>query len=135
MWWWWVFTFIYNCVWIFWFIARNAKNSKKSQNEFQSTTKHFFWQNYFVHIWPAPKAKHFEPIKHFFCQMVFKWVLCIVALSFKKFKLRNFCMIWFFIKFIQRTCTFIRRGMFLLYKKNENYIVLSILFYSFFEKV
>jgi hypothetical protein len=42
MWWWWVFTFIHNCVWMFWFITRNVKIPKNSQNEFQWTTKHFF---------------------------------------------------------------------------------------------
>jgi hypothetical protein len=30
MWWWWVFTFIHNCAWIFWFIARNEKIPKMS---------------------------------------------------------------------------------------------------------
>jgi hypothetical protein len=47
----------------------------------------------------------------------------------------NFCMIWFFIKFIQWTCTFIKRGMFLLYKKIEiNYMTLCIPFDYFFRK-
>jgi hypothetical protein len=45
------FTFIHNCVWIFWFNARNAKKFIKSQNEFQWTCKHAFWQDYFLHMW------------------------------------------------------------------------------------
>jgi hypothetical protein len=24
----------------------------------------FFWQDYFLYMWPAPTAKHFEPIEH-----------------------------------------------------------------------
>jgi hypothetical protein len=46
------------------------KTPRKSQNEFQRTTKHFFWQDYFLHMWPASKAKHFEPIEHNF---LIKW--------------------------------------------------------------
>jgi hypothetical protein len=41
---------IHNCVLIFWFIAKNAKNPRKSQNEFQWMTKHVFWQDYFLHM-------------------------------------------------------------------------------------
>ncbi len=32
MWQWWVFIFIHNCIWIFLFIAKNAKNPKMSFN-------------------------------------------------------------------------------------------------------
>ncbi len=39
---------------------------KKSYNEFQWTTKHVLWQDYFLHMWPTPKARHFEPIEHNF---------------------------------------------------------------------
>jgi len=46
-------------------LVYNQKH-KISQNEFQWTTKHVFWQNYFMHMWPTPKAKHFEPIEHNF---------------------------------------------------------------------
>jgi hypothetical protein len=126
MWKWWVFTFIHNCVWIFWFTVRNIENPKKSQNEFQWTTKHVFWQNYFLYMWIAPKATHFEPIEQ--CFLV-KWVLCLTSLSFKLLELWHFCMIWFFIKFIQQTCIFIEQGMFLLYTKFEiNCMILCISF-------
>jgi hypothetical protein len=56
--------YICNCVSIFWFIVRNAKNPQKFQNEFQWTTKHVFWQDYSMHMRPAPKAGHFETIQH-----------------------------------------------------------------------
>jgi len=42
MWQWWVFTFLHNYVWIFWFIARNVENLRKSQNEFQWQSNIFF---------------------------------------------------------------------------------------------
>jgi hypothetical protein len=135
--WWWFFTFIHNCVWIFWFNAINVKNPQKSQNEFQWTTKHGFWQDYFLYMWPTSKARHFEPIEHiFFIKWFKKWVLSLVALSFKISRFWNwkFSFIWFFIKFIQWTCNFIEGGMFLLYKKIEiNYMTLCIPFDSFFK--
>jgi hypothetical protein len=57
----------------------------------------------------------------FFIKWFKKWVLCsLIAFSFKISRLWNFWMIWFFIKFIQWTCTFIKGGMFLLYKKIWN---------------
>jgi hypothetical protein len=62
MWWWWVFI-IHNCVSIFWFVAKNAKKRVSIDN------KHVFWQYYFLHMWPTPKARHVEAID---CQMVFK---------------------------------------------------------------
>ncbi len=66
------------------------------------------------------KARHFQPIEHnFFIKWLFKLVLRLVALSFKIPRLWNFYTIWFFIKVIQWTCTFIEGGMFLLYKKIE----------------
>jgi hypothetical protein len=70
--WWWVFTFRCNCVWIFWFATKNVIFFRNSKNEFQWTTKHVFWQDFSLHMWPTPQAKHFEPIEHFFCQMVKK---------------------------------------------------------------
>jgi len=64
-----------------------------------------------------------------------KWVLCLVALSFKISRLWNFWMLWFFIKFIQGTCIFIEGGMFLLYKKFEiKCMILCLLFYYLFLK-
>jgi hypothetical protein len=39
---------------------------KKIQSEFQRTTKHVFWQDYFMHMWPTSKARHFELIEHNF---------------------------------------------------------------------
>jgi hypothetical protein len=42
------------------------KNCRKSQNEFQWTTKHVFWQDYFLHMRLASKAKYFKPIEHNF---------------------------------------------------------------------
>jgi len=87
---------------------------------FHWTTKHVFWQDYFLHMWPASKAKHFEPIEHkFLIKWFLKWIFCLAAFFFKLSRLRNFCMIWFFIKFIQWKCNFIERGMFLLHKKIE----------------
>jgi hypothetical protein len=28
--------------------------------------KNVYWQDYFLHMWPATKARHFEPIEHNF---------------------------------------------------------------------
>jgi len=47
------------------------KNSQKSQNEFQWTTEPIFCQDYFLHMWFAFKAKHFEPIEHI---IFIKWL-------------------------------------------------------------
>jgi hypothetical protein len=130
---WWFFTFIHNCVGIFGFIAKNVKNLKKSQNEFQWITKHVFWQVYFLHMWFASKVRHFELIEYiFFIKWLKKWILCLVAFSFKILRFWNFWMIQFFFKFIQWTCTFIEWGMLLLYKKFEiNCMTLCIPFDSF----
>jgi hypothetical protein len=66
------FTFIHNCVWIFLFIARNAKIPINFKNEFQRITKHVFWQYFFLHMWLALQTKHFEPIEHnFFIKWLF----------------------------------------------------------------
>ncbi len=46
----------------------------------------------------------------FFIKWFKKWVVCLVALSFKILRFKIFCMIWFFIKFIQWTCIFIKGG-------------------------
>jgi hypothetical protein len=71
--WWWFFTFIHNCVWIFLFNARNVENLLKSHNEFQWTTKHVFWQAYFLHMWPKHlKLNILNPLNIFFYQMVYK---------------------------------------------------------------
>jgi hypothetical protein len=88
-------------------------------------------------MWPTSKGKHFEPIEHFF---LIKWflkkVFYLTTLPTKISKLWNFCMIWFFIKFIQRTCTFIEGGIFLLYKRFEIYcMILCFPFYYFFKNV
>jgi hypothetical protein len=32
----------------------------------------FFWQDYFLYMWPTPKARHFEPIEH---NIFAKWFL------------------------------------------------------------
>jgi hypothetical protein len=119
-----------------WFIAKTQK-TLKIPNEFQWKTKYVFWQNYFLHMWHAPKVRHFEPIEHnYFVKWLKTWVLCLVTLSFKISKLWYFCMIWFFIKFIQWTCIFIEGGMFLLYKKFEiNCMTLCIPFDPFSLKV
>jgi hypothetical protein len=90
-----IFTCLHNCVLIFWFATKNAKNlkilKKKSFNEFYLT---YFWQDYFLHMWLAPKAKHFEPIGHnVFAKWVFKWVFCLPTISFKISKFWNF--VWF----------------------------------------
>jgi hypothetical protein len=53
------------------FNAKNAKNPKEIWNEFQWTTKHFLWQDYFLHMWPTSKATHFEPIEHNFSSIGF----------------------------------------------------------------
>ncbi len=47
------------------------KNPKKSKTKFQWTTKHVFWEDYFLHMWFTPKAKHFEPIEH---NLFSKWL-------------------------------------------------------------
>jgi len=89
MWWWWVFTFTHNCVSIFWFIAINVKNPKNPKLRFNGQPNMFFWQDYFLHMWFALKVKHFEPIEHsFFVNGLKKWILCLVALSFKNSKLK-----------------------------------------------
>jgi len=102
-----VLTFIHNYVWKFWFITRNVKNPKTSQNEFQWTTKHVFWQDYFLHMWPTPKTlwTHWT---YFFVKWFKKWVLCLTTLFLKFW---HFCAFWFFIKVIQWTCTFLEGGM------------------------
>jgi hypothetical protein len=133
MWCWWVLTFIHNYVWIFLFIARNAK-SRKFQNEFQRTTKHVFWQDYFLHIWTTCKARHFEHIV--LVKWLKYWIFCLIALFFKISKLWKEIMIWFFIRFNQWTCIFIGRGMLLLYKKIEiDCMTLCIPFDSFKKNV
>jgi hypothetical protein len=71
MWRWWVVTFIHNCVWIFWFVTRNAKILKNSKNEFQWTTKHDFWQDFFLHMRPASQARHLKPIEN---NVFVKWL-------------------------------------------------------------
>jgi len=88
-------------------------------------------------MWLAPKAKHFEPIEHnCFYQMVLKMSFCLIALSFKISRLWKFWVILFFIKFIQWTCTFIKGGMFLLYKKFEiNCMIVCLPFGYFFKKM
>ncbi len=87
MWKWWIFTLIHNCVWIFWFVARNVENLKRFQNVFQWTTKHVFGQDNFLHMWPTLKARHFEPIEHnFFVKWLKKWVLCLVGPFPSKFQ-------------------------------------------------
>jgi hypothetical protein len=42
MWWWWVFTFIHNCIWIFWFIAKNAKFLEIPKISFNGQLNMFF---------------------------------------------------------------------------------------------
>jgi len=129
MWQWWVFTFIHNYVWIFWFIARNAKNHKKFPKWVSMDNQTCFLQDYFLHMWLALKTRHFE--HNFFVKWLKYWIFCFVALFFKISKLWKFCMIWFFISFIQWTCTFIKGGMVLLYKKIEiNCMTLCIPFNS-----
>jgi hypothetical protein len=44
-------------------------------------------------------------------------------------------MIWFFIKFIQWTCTFIEGGMFLLYKNFEIDCMILCLPFDYFKKM
>jgi len=109
---------------------------KKSQNEFQWIIKHVFWQYYFLHMWPTSKTKHFwTHLTFFFIKWFKKWILCLVAFFFKISKLLNFCMIWFFIEFIQWTWTFIESDMFLLYKFFEiNCMILCIPFDSLKKK-
>ncbi len=127
---------MHNCVWIFWFNARNEKNPRKSQNEFQWTTKHVFWQDYFLHMWLASKARHFKPIEHFLIyQMVLKTSHLPCSPFLQNLKTLKFYMIWFFIKFIQWMCTFIKGDTFLLYKKFKiNCMTLCILFNLFIFK-
>jgi hypothetical protein len=82
-----------------WFIVKNTKNLKNPKMSFNGQQKYVFWQDYFLHMWHAPKVRHFEPIEHnCFVKWLKTWVLCFEALSFKFSKLWHFCMIWFFIK-------------------------------------
>jgi hypothetical protein len=91
MWWWWVFTFVHNCAWIFWLIVKNIEIPKNSQNEFQWTTKHVFWQNYFLHMWPTFEAKHFEHIEHnCFVKWLKTWVFFLATFFFRISKLLIF---------------------------------------------
>jgi hypothetical protein len=134
--WWWFFTIIHNCVWIFKFNAKNPINPINFQNEFQWTTKHVFWHVYFFHMWLAFKVRHFEPIEHnFFINFFLKWVLCLATLSFKISRFWNFWMIWFFHQVIQWTCLFIEGGMFLLYKKFEINCMILCLPFDYFKNI
>jgi len=125
-------------LYFFWYLDTfttiNAKSLKRSQNGFQWTTKHVFWQDYFLHMWPARKARHFE--HNFFVKWLRYWVFFFVTLFFKISRLWKFCMIWFSIKFIQWTCTFIKGAWFLLYNKIEiNCMTLCIPFDSSIKNV
>ncbi len=76
-----------------------------------------------------------QPIEHyFFIKWFLKWVLCLVALSFKISRLWNCWMIWFFIKFIQWTYIFIEGDIFLLYKKFEINCMTLCLPFDYFKK-
>jgi hypothetical protein len=136
MWQWWIFTFICNCVWIFWFIAKNVKNPKDSRNEFQWTIKHFFGKIIFCTCDLHLKLNILNPLNIIFLsKWFFKWVFCLVTLSFKISRLWHFCMIWIFIKFIQWTCTSIEKDIFLLYKSLKLIVwLLCIPFDSFLKK-
>jgi len=52
-------------------------------------------------MWLAPKAKHFELIAFYFLTNGFLNESFTLAIFFKFSKLQIFCMIWFFITFIQ----------------------------------
>jgi hypothetical protein len=58
------------------------------KNKFSmSLIKQIFWQDYFLHMWLAPKTKHFEFIEHnVFAKWFLKWVCCLATLSFKILK-------------------------------------------------
>jgi hypothetical protein len=135
MWHLWFLTCIHNCVSIFWFIVKNEKNAKNPKMIFNGQTKHVFWQDYFMHMWLAPKARHFEPIEHHcFAKWLKKWIHCLMALSFKISRFWNFCMIWVFIKFTQWTCIFIRKRHVFVVQKVWNQLNDSIhSFWLFFK--
>jgi len=44
----------------------------KSQNEFQWIIKHVFWQDYFLHMQHAPKARHLQPMFNIFLGQMLK---------------------------------------------------------------
>jgi hypothetical protein len=128
-----VFTFIDNCVWIFWFITKNIENPKKIQNKFQQITKHVFWQDNILHMWLAPKARHFEPIEHnYFCQMVKILNPLLCNPFFQNFKTLKF--VWLgFHQVHPMNIYFHKWGhVFVVQKFEINCMTLCIFFYSFF---
>jgi hypothetical protein len=74
-------------------------------------------------------------IEHFFFIKWFKkWILCLVTLFFKISKLWKFWMNWFFIKFVQWTCTFIVH-VFVVQKNWNQLHDLMLSFLLLFKKV
>jgi hypothetical protein len=54
----WFFTCIHNCALIL-FIYKHKH--KKCWNEFLLIIKHDYLHDYFLHMWPTPKARDYEP--------------------------------------------------------------------------
>ncbi len=110
MWWWWIFTFIRNCVSIFWFIAKNAKNPKMS---FNGQPNMFFGKLISYTCDLHLKLDILNPLNIIFWSNSFLRESFDLQPFLSKFqKLWNFCMIWFFIKIIQWTCTLIKGACF-----------------------
>jgi hypothetical protein len=104
------------------------KNPKMS---FNRQPNMFYWQDYFLHMWPTTKVRHFEPIEHnCFAKWFFKKVFVI-----KKKRLRNFSMFWFFIKITQWNTYFHKKEHVFFYKKFKiNCMTLCIPFYYIYKK-
>ncbi len=67
---------------------------QKIPNWVSMNTKHVFWQDDFLHMRLASKAKHFEPIEHKFLSNGFKnewFVLQPFPLKFQSFEI----FVWF----------------------------------------
>jgi hypothetical protein len=131
MWWWWVFTFIHNCVWIFWFIAKNAKKCRNSKNEFQWITKHFFGKTFSYTCDLYFKLDILNPLNTIFLSNgVFQNpFLCSPFLH--NLRTLKFLYNLFFHQVHVMNIYFHKGAMFLFYKKIEiNCMILCILFYS-----
>jgi len=123
------FIFIHNYVSIFWFITKNAKNPKMG---FNGQPNMFFGKIISCTCDLHLKPNILNPLNFIFWSNGFKNESFDLHPFPSKFqRLWNFCMIWFFMKFIQWTCTLIEGGMFLLYKKFEFNCMISCIPFDF----
>jgi hypothetical protein len=136
MWKWWFFTCIHNYVSIFWFIIKNIKKTSKNLKMNFNGQPNMFLTRFFLTCDLHLKLTFWTHLTFFFCQIIFKMNHLPCKLFLQNFKTLKFLYnMIFFIKLIQQTCIFIKKDMFLLYKKFEiNYMILCITFYYFLKK-